>query len=213
MLTVPTAAALCALAYLFATARPAGIARSAVKTAAVALLALAAAQARAPAALTLALALCALGDCLLSRDTEATFIAGVAAFAAGHLAYVALFLTDPAADPARILQPPQVWIAAALLAAGAGMAALLARRAGALRAPVLAYVPVILGMGVAVLALPPAGALALALPAALAFIASDMILAAAKFLPAVPAPARRAAPYALWSLYWGAQAGFLAAFA
>ena len=50
---------------------------------------------------------CATGDALLSRETETTFMAG--AFAAGHLAYIALFLTHPASDPALKLTPCMVW--------------------------------------------------------------------------------------------------------
>lgn len=203
----------CALAYLGLTARPPGPLRSAVKTASVALLALAALQGGAPAALAVALALCALGDWFLSREGERAFMAGIGAFAAGHLAYVVLFLSHPAADLARLAGAPQLWVVLAVIAAGAAMAAVLAPRAGALRGPVLAYVPIILGMGVAALALPPVGALALAAPAALAFILSDMVLAAETFLLPADHPARRVAPYAVWPLYWGAQAGFFAAFA
>ena len=86
MISILAAATLCALAYLALTTRPAGAVRSLVKTAAVALLALAALMAQAPLVLVAALGLCALGDWLLSRDTQGTFIAGIAAFAAGHLA-------------------------------------------------------------------------------------------------------------------------------
>lgn len=205
-------AMLCAVAYLALTARPPGLPRSAVKTAAVALLAVAAVMAQAPLALSLALGLCALGDWFLSRPGEVAFRAGIAAFAAGHLAYVALFLGHPAADPGRLAQSPQLWIAVGLGLLGVLMAARLAPHAGDLRGPVLAYIPIILGMGLAVLALPAVGSLALALPAALAFIASDLILATERFLLPVGHAALRLTPYAIWSLYWGAQAGFLAAF-
>ncbi|MFV0513354.1 MAG: lysoplasmalogenase family protein [Jhaorihella sp.] len=203
-------AGLCALAYLPLTGRAPGLVRSLVKTASVALLAALAAQA--PPLLAYALALCALGDWLLSRPGDRAFAAGICAFAAGHLAYAALFLTHPGADPLRLMQPPQAWIVAALAGLGILVAAALAPRAGALRGPVLAYVPVILGMGIAALALPAAGPLALTLPAALAFIASDLVLAIEKFMLPLAHPARRIAPYAVWPLYWGAQAGFLAAF-
>ncbi len=85
-------AAICAAGYLFLTAQPPGILRSLAKTAAVALLALGGGLAGAPLLLVLALGLCALGDLFLSRDGESAFMAGVGAFAAGHLAYAALFL-------------------------------------------------------------------------------------------------------------------------
>ncbi|SDC33117.1 lysoplasmalogenase [Ruegeria marina] len=199
-------AAACALAYLPLTPRQASPLRSLVKTGSVALLALASLAAGSPPLLAVALALCALGDWLLSRETEATFMAGVGAFAAGHLAYVALFLTHPASDPARIAAQWPALAGLALL--GLVMAALLAPRAGALKGPVLGYIPIILGMGVSALALPQAGPLAWVLPSAAAFIASDLILATEKFLLPPDHLALRLTPYLVWPLYWGAQAGF-----
>ncbi|MEY8841036.1 lysoplasmalogenase family protein [Cribrihabitans sp. XS_ASV171] len=204
-------AAACALAYLPLSPRKPGLLRTALKTASVALLACGSALAGLPWLLTLALALCAAGDALLAQESEGGFMAGVGAFAAGHLAYVALFLTHPAADPARLAQAPLALGALALL--GLGMALLLGPRAGALRDPVLGYIPVILAMGVAALTLPRIGGLALVLPAACAFIASDTVLAAGKFLIPEGHPAQRLVPWLVWPLYWGAQAGFLVAFA
>ncbi|NDW47370.1 lysoplasmalogenase [Ruegeria sp. PrR005] len=199
-------AAACALAYLALTARPTSLTRSAVKTASVALLALMVLAAGGPVLLVLSLALCALGDWLLSRETEATFMAGVGAFAAGHLAYVALFLTHAASETARLAAE---WpLVAALAVLGLVMASLLGPRAGALKGPVLAYIPIILGMGLAALTLPQSGMLAWVLPAAAAFIASDMILATEKFLLPPGHPALRLTPYLVWPLYWGAQMGF-----
>lgn len=203
--------ALSALIYLPMTTRAASRRRSLAKTASVALLALVAALAGGPVLLILALALCALGDALLARETDAGFQAGIGAFALGHMAYAALFLTHPGADTARIAA---AWPTVAGLAAlGLGMTALLAPRAGDLKAPVLAYIPIILGMGVAVLALPQAGAMIWAWPAALAFICSDLILATETFLLSAGHPARRVTPYLVWPLYWGAQAGLLVALA
>ncbi|MBQ4824119.1 lysoplasmalogenase [Leisingera sp. HS039] len=202
-------AALCAAGYLGLTAQPLGILRSLAKTAAVALLALGAGLAGAPLLLVLALGLCALGDLFLSRDGESAFMAGVGAFAAGHLAYAALFLTRPDSDPGRLMHMPAALIAAGLLVLGLIMTQVLAPRAGALKGPVLAYIPIILGMGAAALTL-PFGTWVLA--AACAFMLSDMILAAETFVLSAEHPLRRITPYAVWVLYWGAQAGFLAAF-
>lgn len=204
--------AVCALAYLALAPRPVGNIRSVIKTLAVALLALGAAMAQAPAMLIVALGLCALGDWLLSRTGEAAFMAGIGAFAAGHLAYVALFLTHPQADPARLMQPPYIWIAVGFVLLGLAMASLLAPRAGALKGPVLGYIPIILAMGIAALAVPGQGALVWVLPAAMAFVASDLVLAIEKFMLADEHPARRMTPLVIWPLYWGAQAAFLAAF-
>ena len=190
--------------------RPPSLLRSLVKTAAVAILA---AGALHTPLLALALALCALGDWLLSRPGEAAFMSGVGAFAAGHLVYAALFLTDPASDPSRLTALPHALVDLLLIAIGLIAALLLNARAGALRGPVLGYIPVILGMGLAALTVPAEGPHALILPAAMAFIASDLILAAEKFLLPPGHPLLKPAPYAIWVLYWTAQAGFFAAFA
>lgn len=203
------AALACALAYLPLTVRPASTLRTALKTGSVALLAITAWLSAAPWLLILALTLCAFGDALLSRETESTFMAGIAAFATGHLAYIALFLTHPASSADLILDHPAiVW---SLVLLGIVMATLLTPRAGDLKAPVLAYIPIILGMGITVLALPDTGAMRWALPAAMAFIASDLILATEKFLLPANHPALKLTPYLVWPLYWGAQAGFLMA--
>lgn len=208
---LPLAAAF-ALAYLPLAARPVSKMRSITKTLAVALLALAAVSGAGSVLLAVALALCALGDWLLSRDGDGAFMAGIGAFAAGHLAYVALFVTHPLADPARLLQAPQIGIIAGFALLGLAMVALLAPRARTLKAAVLGYIPVILGMGVAVLVLPGQGALVWALPAALAFVVSDLVLAFETFVLGDDHPLRRITPYLIWPLYWGAQAGFLVAF-
>jgi uncharacterized membrane protein YhhN len=202
-------AAICAVGYLPLTARPAGLLRSIVKTAAVAGLALAAGLAQAPMMLVVALVFCALGDWLLSRDGDRAFMAGVATFAAGHFAYIILFLLQPLADVTRVFQSPQIWIAVTFVAVGVIMAMLLAPRAGALRLPVLGYIPIILGMGIAALALPGQGWVLLA---ATLFIGSDLVLASEKFLIADGHPALRWTPYIVWPLYWGAQAGFFVTF-
>lgn len=212
MLVLTGPAALCALAYLALTRRPPGLWRSVLKTASVALLALAAALAGVPM-LAVALGFCALGDWYLSRPGDTSFMAGVAAFAMGHLVYGVLFVTHPASEPARLLDAPRLVFLAALVLFGLAMLRLLLPRAGALAGPVALYVPIIVGMGVAAATLPPLGALAWALPAALAFMASDAILAAEKFVLRPDHPAAPAAAVAIWVLYWCAQAGFLAAFA
>ena len=186
--------------------------RTLVKTASVLLLAFWALGQGAPGLLILALLLCALGDFLLSRPGERAFIAGVGAFAAGHLAYVALFASQEAADPARLVQMPQAGLAAGLAALGLGMAAILWRRAGALRAPVMAYVPIILAMGAAALLLPPEGALIFVLPAALLFILSDFALAMEMFVLPEGHALHRLAPFVVWPTYWLAQTGFTLAF-
>ncbi len=199
------AALLAALYWLrYCNAGP-GWARSAVKTASVLGLALAAWLAGGPALLLAALLASALGDFLLSRDGEATFIAGIGAFAMGHVAYVALLL-DHAAGPPEILSLPAAYtLASALVLLCGSMAWLLWPRAGALRVPVLLYIPVIFAMGLAALGVPLAGALALVLPGALLFVLSDTILALELFVLPRGHVLHRLAPFAVWPSYWGAQ--------
>ncbi len=205
------AAALAALAYLGLTARDPSPLRSVTKTTSVALLAVAALLASGPLWLVLALAFCALGDFCLSRQGEQAFMAGVGAFAAGHLAYVILFLQGPSGDFAQIWQLPDLLLTLALLALGLGMIRVLAPRAGDLKIPVMIYIPIILAMGLAALSLPER-ALPWVLPAALAFMVSDVVLAFETFVLDQDHRLRRMTPYVVWPLYWGAQAGFYLSF-
>ena len=205
-------AALMALLYLALCARPPSAARSGIKTASVACLALMAWVLAAPVWLVLALSLCALGDFCLSRAGERAFMAGVGAFAAGHLAYVVLFLSDGSSQRALLFAAPQIWVAVVLLALGAGMIWLLLPRAGEMKVPVALYVPIILAMGLSALTLDGARGWTLVVPAALSFMASDVILAVETFVLGEEHPLRRITPYAVWPLYWGAQASFLLAF-
>lgn len=203
------AAAVLAAAYLPMAAQLPSLRRSLIKTASVLLLALAAFLADGPALLVLALCACAAGDAFLSREGDTAFMAGAAAFAAGHVIYAALFLGQPDSSMLRLAAGPQLWLMAGLGCLGLGAAAVLAPRAGALKAAVLGYIPVILAMGLAALTLPPG----LVLAAALAFILSDLILSAETFVLPPEHPQRRLASVAVWLLYWGAQAGFFLAFA
>lgn len=163
--------------------------------------------------LVLALAACAVGDFCLSRDGERFFMAGVGAFALGHLGYIALFLSHSDRAPIRLLQMPQLAFVLALIGVGVAMSIVLAPRAGALKGPVLCYIPIILGMGLAALSLPGQGGLVWVLPAALMFVLSDLALATETFVLAPDHTARQVTPYVIWVSYWGAQAGFFATFA
>ena len=165
-------AAALAIVYLirFAARDEVSWARTAVKTLSVALLALAAAGSSAPAAIIAGLTLGAVGDFCLSRPGERAFLAGVAAFALGHLAYAAVFLWQ---SP---LPVPHPWPAAlALVALGVSTEFWLAPHAGALRGAVRLYVAVILVMALAALTLPSERGLAVA--GAGLFVLSDLLLA------------------------------------
>ena len=190
--------ALSALGYelVFVGVAPLPLAGSAVKTMAVALLAVAGALARAPRLIVLGLALGALGDFWLSRPGEAAFLAGMGAFAAGHLAYALGFG----------LRWPPLWVLIGLGGVALSTEAWLAPHTGALLWPVRAYVGVICGMAGCAAAHPSR----LLWAGAASFVASDLMLAVAMF---------RAGPelalglsYALWPAYWLGQALILAAF-
>lgn len=169
---------------------------SIAKTASTGLLALAAILADAPLLLIFGLAFGAAGDFALSRPGQTAFLAGMAAFAAGHLAYIALMWSPAGAD--------QVWpLGLAMLALAASTEFWLIPRTGDLRWPVRAYVLIITLMALAALSLPPDQTVT-RIGAGL-FVLSDLLLAIHLFV----AP-RRWLALALWPTYWTGQALILA---
>lgn len=176
-------------------------AKSIVKTLSIAGLAVAAWLVAASPLLVIALTLCAMGDLLLSREDDHSFLAGVGAFALGHLAYITLFVTHSFAQPNLIVSVPEVYFLAALVLLCVIMAIVLLPRAGDLRVAVLAYIPIIAGMGIAALGLPLPGLLI----GALLFVLSDFVLAMEMFVLSKTAPARRITPFVVWLTYWLAQ--------
>lgn len=192
-------AAVAALAYAALRPRPEGdLARSLAKTASVALLAIAAVAGGAPPAIGAGLALGALGDWFLSRPGDRAFLAGMAAFGAGHLAYAGQFLAWGQGAP-----PPGP--ALAFLALALSTELWLAPHAGSLRWPVRGYVLLIAGMALA--AMTVTGRPLSALGAAM-FVASDLLLAIEKFTPR--GRALGGIGLAVWVLYWTGQALILA---
>lgn len=167
-----------------------------VKAASVAVLALGGVVMGAPGAVAGGLALGAAGDFALARPGARWFLAGMAAFAAGHLAYVAAFAAMGAGWP-------PLWLGVALLALAASTELWLAPRTGDLRGPVRGYVAVIVVMALAAGGL-PAGHGLVQLGVAM-FVASDLLLALDRFVLR-GALARRVCALALWPLYWGGQA-------
>lgn len=188
--------------YCYAEASPA---KSFFKTAAVALIGLAVFWTGGAVPLLLAIGLCALGDFLLSLDRERAFLAGVAAFAAGHVMFVVVMLAHGASDPGRLAEPGRLLVIGALLMVGVVMVRLLWHRAGALRGAVVAYVPVILSMGLAALTLPVEGYNGLVLLGAASFVVSDIVLASEMFLLAPATRLRRIVPFIIWATYWFAM--------
>ena len=205
------AAAACACLYFTQVLSAPTASRTLIKTLSVAVLALIA-LIMGQGGLTLALAFCAAGDAWLSRDGERAFQLGVVAFAAGHVAYVALFLAQPGADLARLIQAPNLFVVLGLVTLGGVMALRILPAAGALKGAVALYIPIILSMGLAALALPDGPAKTLVVLGAAFFLMSDSLLAVETFLLKDASPLRQTLARIVWPSYWGAQALFLAAF-
>ncbi len=148
----------------------------------------------APVLVVLGLGLGALGDYFLSRPGKAMFLAGMAAFAVGHLAYALYFIG--LANPHSLFWP----LAVVLVLLAATTEIWLAPHTGALRWPVRGYVGVITLMGLAGLA----QAAPLILVGVGLFILSDLLLALVLF---VMPKARFAWVLAvtLWATYWLGQ--------
>lgn len=160
-----------------------------------------------PLLLLLALALCLLGDVMLAFDDDRRFLTGVGAFALGHVAYIWLFLTHPMAQPALIVQMPQIAVVGLLCGVAALVAPLLFRGAGPLRFAVMGYVPMIVGLGVAALGF--VNGMPIVTIGALLFVASDLVLGLEMFVLKTGTWAARLAPFWVWAIYWSAQALFV----
>lgn len=153
----------------------------------------------------LGLTLGAAGDWFLARPGERSFLAGMAAFGLGHLAYVSGIYALAAARGW-----PEI---TTLHLAAAGVLALLllstevwlAPRTGALLWPVRAYVLLIGLMGAALLALPGGAGAPLILSGGVLFVLSDLLLALRLFVARDPR-AQRALSLSLWPAYWLGQA-------
>ncbi len=162
--------------------------------------------------IALGLAFGALGDFALTRRSQTAFLLGMAAFAAGHLAYIAAFwlraqtITDTAPSTTS-LSGLTLATLIALSAVILSTEVWLAPRTGRLRWPVRGYVVVIGLMGTAALLLVPhpenAGAAYLQIGAAL-FILSDLLLALRLFVFRTENTAQKLS-IALWPAYWCGQ--------
>lgn len=155
--------------------------------------------------LTLALTACAVGDYYLSRDGATAFVKGVAAFAVGHLFYIALFLTDPLSDISLIVTNSRIATLSALLIMSIIMMGILWFYAGKLRYAVLGYIGVITSMGIAAATLPWMPNYNIVMLGVAFFILSDLILAMEMFLMSKQAWTGKSAPFLVWVFYWLAQ--------
>lgn len=149
--------------------------------------------------LTLGLALGALGDFALTRDGQRAFLAGLVAFALGHLAYIPAFLYGfgPALSPGVL--------GVLVLALPLSTSFWLLPWTGAMRRPVQVYCGVIGGMALAAFCVPPGPAQLLLQLGAVFFVASDLLLALRLFRLENPQHKRLAA-LTLWPLYYAGQA-------
>ncbi|MBE0553305.1 MAG: lysoplasmalogenase [Rhodobacteraceae bacterium] len=175
-----------------------------MKTLSTAALALTGLSGGAPGLITLGLALGAMGDFALSRPGKPAFLAGMGAFAAGHLAYALAFWQRGAVLGGPDLGPGPVVALAVLVLLLISTEFWLAPRTGALRGPVRGY-GLVIGVMAASVALLPAnpGDTPLTLGAAL-FLASDVLLALRLFVATAPTT-QGALSLALWPAYWLGQ--------
>ena len=149
--------------------------------------------------MALGLTLGALGDFALSRRGQAAFLAGMAAFALGHLAYAAVFW-----DRSLPLQSLAYWPFVGLLALLGSTEFWLAPRTGSLRWPVRGY-GVVIGVMVALaMTLAPGAGRGVILIGVGLFVGSDLLLALRLFVVTDP-PRQKALSLVLWPAYWLGQ--------
>lgn len=149
--------------------------------------------------IALGLGLGAVGDFALSRRGQGAFLAGMAAFALGHLCYATAFWA--AAGGLTLWH----WaVLAALLALLISTEFWLAPRTGALRWPVRGYVCVIGAMAAVAVALTPGMGRGVIWGGVALFVASDLLLALRLFVVTDP-PRQRALSLVLWPAYWLGQ--------
>jgi len=178
------------------------IARSAVKTLAVALLTVLALVENGPLLLVAGLALSALGDACLSRDGDRAFLGGLASFLAAYLLYIGLFFMAGAGTDVILAEIWRATVAAAIAVVAVIMIGLLWRRVKpAMHLPILAYVVGIVAMGWAALTTDSV----FIVGGALMLMASDGLLATERFLVSAISPYRSSLRVAVWALYYIGQ--------
>ncbi|SJM31341.1 lysoplasmalogenase family protein [Mesorhizobium delmotii] len=191
-----------AVIYAFTIDMPPKLARSAVKTLAVAMLAVLASLQGGPWLLVAALTLSAIGDAFLSREGEKAFLGGLASFLVAHGLYIALYLRFGDGVGLLSAEPWRAAIAMAMAVFALAMLFALWRRVGpALRLPVSVYIAAILAMAISALTLSNFWIIG----GAALFIASDGLLASEKFLLSAISPHRAWMRNAAWMLYYAAQ--------
>lgn len=142
---------------------------------------------------------CAIGDvCLLSRKSPKLFLAGMGAFALGHVAYLSAFLTLQTGQ----FSTGRILISGAVIAGTTGFYLWLKPKLPVdMRIPVALYTVIILAMVMSALGLLPLGYSLYAMIGAVMFAVSDMFVARDRFVTRTPKNALAITP-----LYFGAQA-------
>lgn len=193
----------------YSSAEHKGLAGAAVKTASTGLLALAVLLSAPDTPwfwlIPVGLAFGALGDLFLALKGERFFLAGVAAFGLGHVAYAGAFLLRAQTLGFDGLSIGEGAVLAALLGLLVSTEVWLAPRAGGLRWPVRIYVGLIGLMGIAAILLPSGPGLSALRVGALFFVASDLMLSIQLFVTRDDLSRRRLG-LTLWPTYWVAQA-------
>ena len=180
---------------------PSSLERTLVKVAAVGALAVMAFLSDAPWLLAAGLLLCAVGDALLAGNPQRWLPLGLAAFLLGHI--LLIFLYQETRDPSLEMTHLQIAGSVAVGVAAVAMLAWLWRAFGPMRPAVILYVIAIAVMVGSSFLLPvfywPA------MLGAVAFMASDAILAGDLFRQTKLFGSARVTGWAIWFLYYAAQ--------
>lgn len=179
--------------------------RTLVKTSSTALLSYLSHLLGGPQFLTGALALSTLGDAFLAWDGDLAFLCGLSSFMVAHVLYILLFLQQQHAAGFQGLSEGGWRTAMAgglALLVPAVIATLMSKVGNALRVPVLVYSLTICVMALTALTLENERVIV----GATMFTASDLLLAADKFLVPETEGYRDWMQRAVWVLYYGGQA-------
>lgn len=160
--------------------------------------------------MALGLLLGAMGDLLLSRPGHGAFLAGMAAFGLGHLAYAGGLFHRSAELGFAPISGEQILAIALLVLLLLSTERWLAPRVGRLLWPLRLYAGLIATLALAAILLPPAAGSAALRGGAALFLISDLLLALRLFVLHAP-PARALVGATLWpayllgqlSLFWG----------
>jgi uncharacterized membrane protein YhhN len=129
------------------------------------------------------------GDVLLDVDPERLFVAGLCAFLAAHIVYTVLFVSNAGR--------PRPLLLAAVLIYAVAVSLWIVPSTGVLKIPVTIYICAIVAMTASALRSRFGWRVA---AGALLFLASDSLLAIAKFKTQFPAR-----DYLVWGTYYAAQ--------